>query len=34
MLGGAKAKAESETKKVNDEVVVEEIDVNKVPTEE
>jgi len=34
MLGGAKAKADGETKKVNDEVVVEEIDVNKVPTEE
>ena len=32
MLGGAKKKAEAE--KVNDEIIVEEIDVNKVPVEE
>lgn len=34
MLGGAKAKAEKETEKVNDEVIVEEIDPAKVPVEE
>jgi len=31
MLGGAKAKAEKETEKVNDEVVVEEVTLDKVP---
>jgi len=34
MLGGANSKSENDTKKVNDEVVVEEIDVNKVPVED
>ncbi|MBI5037568.1 MAG: single-stranded DNA-binding protein [Candidatus Kerfeldbacteria bacterium] len=34
MLGGAKKKAGDATTKVNDEVVVEEIDVNKVPVSE
>ncbi|MFZ6036549.1 MAG: single-stranded DNA-binding protein [Patescibacteria group bacterium] len=34
MLGGAKKKSEEETNKVNDEIVVEEIDVNKVPVSE
>lgn len=34
MLGGAKAKSEKDAAKVNDEVVVEEIDVNKVPVNE
>lgn len=33
MLGGAKKKADPETQKVNDEIVVEEIDVDKVPIE-
>jgi len=33
MLGGARSKSDKDTKKVNDEVVVEEIDVNKVPAE-
>jgi len=34
MLGGAKAKSEKDADKVNDEVVVEEIDASKVPAEE
>lgn len=34
MLGGAKAKTEKETDKVNDEVIVEEIDPAKVPVED
>jgi single-strand DNA-binding protein len=34
MLGGAKSKSDSETKKVNDEVIVEEIDPSKVPDED
>ncbi len=33
MLGGAKKKTDGEAKKANDEVVVEEIDLNKVPAE-
>lgn len=33
MLGGAKKKSDSDTKKVNDEIVVEEIDIDKVPVE-
>lgn len=34
MLGGAKKKTDQETQNVNDEIVVEEIDVNKVPADE
>lgn len=34
MLGGAKAKPEKETEKVNDEVVVEEVSLEKVPAED
>lgn len=34
MLGGAKKKAEDDTTKVNDEVVVEEVDINKMPVSE
>lgn len=34
MLGGAKHKTEKDTAKVNDEVVVEEISMDKVPVEE
>lgn len=33
MLGGAKTKPEKETEKVNDEVVVEEVSLEKVPVE-
>ncbi|MFA5134169.1 MAG: single-stranded DNA-binding protein [Patescibacteria group bacterium] len=33
MLGGAKKKSDGDTKKVNDEIVVEEIDVDTVPVE-